>query len=289
MLEEFPISKLEKGSFPLELFEIPEPPKELYVRGDLPPPTYIRLAVVGARKFTSYGKEACRKLILGLQGSPVTIVSGLALGIDVIAHEAAIEAKLPTIAIPGSGLGEKVLYPRSNVALAHKILRSGGALLSEMAPEERAQIWSFPRRNRIMAGISKAVIVIEAERKSGTLITARLATEYNRDVLTVPGSIFSANSEGPTLLMRLGATPVATSADILDALGITGKPQVKQKGLFDDLGNNEMIVYKHLSSPLSRDELLAATELSLENLNSAITLLELKGAVKESQGKVFIV
>ncbi len=287
MLEPFPISKFDKKSWPKELFEIPEPPEQLYIRGEMPDASYIRLAVVGARKFTSYGKEACRKLILGLQGYPVCIVSGLALGIDSIAHEAALDARLPTIAIPGSGIDEKVIHPKSNIALAREILRKGGAVMSEFPPAMPAQQHMFPQRNRIMAGICKAVLVIEAERKSGTLITARLATEYNRDVLTVPGSIFSSLSEGPTLLMRLGATPVATSEDILEALGIKTEGEDKQQKLFDDLTPDEEAVYKNLASPLSRDELVLSTKLPAQRLNMALTLLELKSAIKESGGKVF--
>jgi DNA processing protein len=287
MLEPFPITKLDKKSWPEALLEIPEPPEQLYVRGEMPDESYIRLAVVGARKFTSYGKEACRKLILGLQGYPVCIVSGLALGIDAISHEAALDARLPTIAIPGSGLGESVLHPKSNIPLAREILRKGGCMLSEFDPKAGAMQHMFPQRNRIMAGLSKAVLVIEAERRSGTLITARLATEYNRDVLTVPGSIFSSMSEGPTLLMRLGATPVATSEDILEALGIKTDGEDKQQKLFDDLSPDEELVYKNLSSPLSRDELALATKLPVQRLNMALTLLELKAATKESGGKVF--
>ena len=177
------------------------------------------LCVVGSRKYTDYGKEACQKLIAGLRGHNIVIVSGLALGIDGIAHRAALDAGLTTIAIPGSGLNPSVLYPSSNRQLAEKIIESGGALISEFEPMFKATTYSFPQRNRIMAGISHATLIIEAEIKSGTLITSRLATEYNRDVATVPGSIFSKTSEGPNMLLRLGATPVSSSAHILETLG----------------------------------------------------------------------
>ncbi len=287
MLEPFPISELLKKSWPEELSQIPQPPEKLYIRGEMPDHTYIRLAVVGSRKFTDYGREACRKLILGLQGYPVCIVSGLALGIDSIAHEAALDARLPTIAIPGSGLDESVLYPRTNNSIAREILRKGGCLISEFAPKEKSATYMFPQRNRIMAALSKAVLVIEAERKSGTLVTARLATEYNKDVLTVPGSIFSSSSEGPTLLMRLGATPIATSEDILEALGIKTEGKDMQQRLFDDLTPDEDTIYKHLASPLSRDELIALTKWPADRFNTTLTLLEIKGAIKESGGKVF--
>lgn len=287
MLEPYPILKLEKKSWPEELFQIPEPPEALYVKGEVPDASFVRLAVVGSRKFTSYGREACRKLILGLQGHPVCIVSGLALGIDTIAHEAAIDAKLPTIAFPGSGLDDSVLHPRSNITLAREIVRKGGCLVSEWEPLMPSGVWMFPQRNRLMAAISKAVLVVEAEKKSGTLITARLATEYNKDVLTIPGSIFSSTSEGPLLLMRLGATPIGSSADLLEALGIKQNEEERQQNLWSDLGDDEQAVYKHLTSPLSRDELIITIKWPAQRLNMALTLLELKGAIKESGGKIF--
>jgi DNA processing protein len=128
------ITKLKPENFPKSLMEIPQPPKELYMRGVLPPEDYIYLAVVGSRKYTSYGKDACEKLIQGLKGYPIVIVSGLALGIDSIAHKAALSAGLITLAMPGSGLDNKVLYPRSNANLADDIIRNGGCILSELPP-----------------------------------------------------------------------------------------------------------------------------------------------------------
>ena len=187
------IRKLRTEEIPPQLLEIPQPPKTLYIRGTLPSQDAIYLAVVGSRKYTSYGRDICEKLVRGLAGYPVIIVSGLALGIDTIAHKTAMSVGLTTIAFPGSGLDNSVLYPRTNLSLAQEIINAGGCLISEMQPTERATLYSFPQRNRLMAGISKAVLIIEAEEKSGTLITARMALDYNRDVLAVPGSIFSEN------------------------------------------------------------------------------------------------
>lgn len=291
MLEAFPITQLEPGDFPPQLLEIPKPPKTLYKRGALPEQDSIFLSVVGARKYTPYGKEVCKKLIAGLSGYPIVIVSGLALGIDTIAHEAALDAKLQTIAIPGSGLDESVLYPRSNLGLAKRILQKGGCLLSEFDSKEKASTWTFPQRNRIMAGISKAVLVIEAEQKSGTLITARLATEYNRDVLTVPQSIFSSTSEGPFMLMRLGATPISKSEDILEALGLlsTEAQTIYTQKLFDDLNDIEKLIVDKLSSPLTKEELLEETSLDTQTLSTTLTMLEIKGVIKEILGKIMLV
>ncbi|MBX2866739.1 DNA-processing protein DprA [Candidatus Kaiserbacteria bacterium] len=211
----FPIRTIE---CPPYLCEIPDPPEQLYVRGKLPPSDTTYLAVVGSRKYTEYGRRVVETLIQDLRGHNICIVSGLALGIDALAHEAALQNNLHTIAVPGSGLDDSVLYPKTNRRLAERILESGGALLSEFEPTFKATRWSFPRRNRIMAGLSHAVLIIEAEEKSGTLITARMAADYNRDVLVVPGDIFSKNSHGTHQFLKLGATPVTCADDILDAL-----------------------------------------------------------------------
>lgn len=217
-----PIRILKPEDFPPLLLEISDAPKKLFIQGEFPKdPNLIFLSVVGSRNHTDYGAETCRTLITGLAGLPVVIVSGLALGIDTIAHTTALEVGLTTIAVPGSGLSQSVLYPKSNLDLAQKILQSGGCLLTEYEPTFRATKWSFPRRNRIMAGLCHAVLIIEAERKSGSLITAKLATEYNRDVLAVPGSIFSLKSEGPNFFIGLGATPITSTEELKTALGFS--------------------------------------------------------------------
>jgi DNA processing protein len=285
MLEKFPIKKLE--TLPDSLKEIPGAPKQLYFRGSLPTPDTVYLAVVGARKYSQYGKEACQKIIQGLKGYPVTIVSGLALGIDAIAHEEALRVGLKTIAIPGSGLGEEVLYPRSNLGLAKRILEHGGCLLSELEEQTQAAEWTFPQRNRIMAGISKAVLVIEAEKKSGTLITSRLATEYGRDVLAVPGSIFSSLSEGPHLLLSLGAGIIQNSSDLLQALGIEEKGVIEEK-TYTDLSTEERSLVELLKTPQTRDDLADTLGWNTSTLSETITLLELKGVIKENLGKIFL-
>ncbi len=284
MLEKYPIRTLDK--IPKVLEEIPDAPKQLFIRGTLPDESFIRLAVVGSRKYTPYGKEAVKKLISGLRGYPVTIVSGLALGIDSIAHEEALANNIKTIAIPGSGLGERAISPQSHLQLAKRILDADGCLLSEYDRDQLAAPWTFPQRNRIMAGISKAVLVIEAEKKSGTMITARLATEYNRDVLAVPGSIFSSSSEGIHLLIRLGATPISSSEDILEALGLATIPNEAKN--YEDCSAEEVELIKFISSPKSREEICDSLNTSAQKLGSLLTILELKGIIKESMGKIYL-
>ena len=201
------------------LNEIPEPPETLWVRGTLPANETKKLVVVGSRALTLYGESVCEKLIQGLSGYPITIVSGLALGTDACAHRAALAAGLHTIAIPGSGLNDKVIAPQTNLGLAKEILLAGGALLSEHEPDTTARPQYFPSRNRIMVGMADAVLVIEAGERSGTLITARLASEYNRNLMCVPHRIGDTNSEGSHMFIRLGAELITSSEDILETLG----------------------------------------------------------------------
>jgi DNA processing protein len=281
------IRKLKKEEFPEALLEIPQPPKALYMRGEMPEGSLIYLCVVGSRKFTSYGKDACEKLIAGLKGYPIVIVSGLAMGIDTIAHRSALKNNLLTIAFPGSGLEDRALHPSVNVALADEIVEAGGALISEFEPGFKAQSWSFPMRNRLMAGISKAVLVIEAEEKSGTLITARLATEYNRDVLTVPGSINSQNSKGTNRLIRQGATPITSSGDLLEALGFEiAKDEDKQAKLFADCSPEEKKILDLIREPATRDELIRQMGMPTPAANAILSIMEIKGLIKESLGEI---
>lgn len=280
------IRELNKQQFPKRLLEIPDCPKKLFIKGEFPPEEYKFLAVVGSRKYSDYGKLATEKIIAGLKGYPIVIVSGLALGIDSIAHRSTLAAGLRTIAIPGSGLDQKVLYPASHHQLAEKIVSSGGALISEFEPMFRATPYSFPQRNRIMAGISDAVLVIEAELKSGTLITSKFATEYNRDVFAVPGSIFSPTSSGPHMLIRLGATPITKSEDILEAFGIKIDDDKKINKNYDDCSPLELEIISALTNPLTKDELVEKLDININQLNGTISLLEIKGLVTERLGKI---
>jgi DNA processing protein len=208
------------SDFPAQLREIPEVPKQLWIRGALPPAGHKFLTVVGSRDVSFYGREACDFLIKGLAGYPISIVSGLALGTDAYAHEAALAAGLHTIAFPGSGLSDPAIAPRTNVDLAQRVLTAGGALLSEYEPDITAQPWMFPARNRLMVGIADAVLVIEAGERSGTLITMRLAGEYNRELLCVPHRITDEHGYGAEIFLRIGATMVTKPAHILEALGV---------------------------------------------------------------------
>ena len=252
------------------------------------PQTEKYLAVVGARKYSQYGKEVCERLILGLRGYPITIVSGLALGIDSIAHRAALKANLKTVAVPGSGLSEKVLYPSTHRGLAEEILKVGGALISEFDDNFIATPYSFPQRNRIMAGMSHATLVIEAELKSGTLITSKYAIDYNRDVFTVPHSIFSKTGEGPHMLLRLGATPITQPEDIITALGLRPKSELFQTQNYSDCSTDELEVIEILKEPLSRDEIIRQLDKPVYVTQTILAAMEIKGLLMETMGELHL-
>lgn len=278
------VRALRTKEFPPLLREIPDPPKQLRVRGELPSTESAWLAVVGSRAASAYGKQACDFLIEGLRGYPVVIVSGLAYGIDACAHKAAIKAGLPTIAVPGSGLDWNVMYPKANVNLAREIIATGGAHLSEFDDDQKAADYTFPQRNRIMAGMCKATLVIEAKERSGSLITARLATEYNRELLVVPGNIFSDVSRGTHQFLKLGATPVTEPEDILRALGIEASS--KEDSSPENLSFDEVRVLQIISSPCSRDMLLDELSLPISDANILLSTMEIKGLIKEEYGMV---
>ncbi|MFA5838419.1 MAG: DNA-processing protein DprA [Candidatus Paceibacterota bacterium] len=282
------IKILKFDEFPELLKEITDPPKQLYIKGVFPDEKENKfLCVVGSRKYTPYGKEACKKIIEGLAGYPIVIVSGLAIGIDSVAHNSALNVGLKTIAIPGSGLDDSVLYPSLNKNLAKKILEEGGALISEFESDFRATPWSFPQRNRIMAGISHAVLVIEAEKISGTLITSRLATEYNRDVMTIPGSIFSKNSEGPHMLLRTGAVPITCSGDILNFFNFKSEEKDIDE-ILKDLSVDEIKIVKLLTEPMIKDDLIRILNLPVSQINILLSTMELKGLISEKMGKMVL-
>ena len=277
----FLVQQLQTQEFPQRLLEIPQPPKELYYRGKLPAKNLKLLTVVGSRKYTTYGKQVVEELISGLAGYPIGIVSGLALGIDSLAHEAALRAGLYTLAVPGSGVDDSVLYPAAHKQLAHRILEADGGLMNEFAPTFKATKWSFPQRNRLVAGIAHAVLLIEAGEKSGTLITARMTADYNRELLVVPGSIFSSNSKGVHQFLKLGATPVTCSADILEVLNLaeTEPEQTASQPALPILSSIEQLVLQHLHEPIHRDVLIRQLDIPISEAAQLLMMMELTGHI----------
>lgn len=283
-----------KKDYPFLLKQISRLPDSMEMAGKLPSDDNKFLCVIGSRNNSHYGEQACEKLISGLQGYPIVIVSGLAIGIDSIAHSVALEAGLKTISFPGSGLSPSVLYPQSRMYLAKKIVSAGGALLSPFEPEQEGTNWTFPTRNRLMAGASHATLIIEAKRKSGTLITADYAAEFGRDILTVSGSIFSDSSYGPHMLVRRGATPVSCSEDILEALGFKVKRDDPDQGVLPNFAEmsltpEEKKVVDHLRiESLSSGQLMEKIGYSPTQLNILISELELRGLIKNIDGKFML-
>ena len=282
----FELEFLEWEQIPESLREIPQPPKKLYLAGKLPPEGTVCLAVVGSRKCTTYGKDTVKKLISGLKGYPIAIVSGLATGIDSLSHEAALDAGLHAVGFPGSGLSQEVFFPPTSLKLAQRIIDAGGGLISEFEPDFKATQWGFPMRNRLVAGISRAALIIEAQEKSGTLITARMALDYNREVLAVPGPINGEFSRGTNKLIRQGATPITSSDDILEALGFEVDQTSKQKSLFEDATPEEKKVLKLLAEPLPRDDLIRVMNLPVSAANAMLSIMEIKGLIKEELGEI---
>jgi DNA processing protein len=275
------VRALDKSEFPALLAETPEPPETLYIRGVLPPLDYRLLTIVGSRRMSPYGRDVTEFLVRGLAGYPVSIVSGLALGIDAAAHRAALSAGLHTIALPGSGVNPDVIYPATNRHLADEIVEAGGAILSEFEPSAKTHLHYFPQRNRIMAGMSHATLIIEAGMKSGTLITARLASDYGRELLIVPHSIFDEGGEGGHLFMRIGAAPVRHASDILQALGLEEQARTAY-----DLTPEEEKVIEALASPQPRDDLIRTLAMPVSDANVLLLGMELKNLIKETLGEL---
>ena len=274
------LRQLTPRDYPDALREIPEPPEALFMRGTLAPAGTAYLAVVGSRALSPYGRDAARHLIMGLTGHPISIVSGLALGADAVAHEAAFEAGLHTIAVLASGVGDASISPRTNFPLASRILASGGALLSENGERYTPYPSDFPKRNRIVVGLAQAVLVIEAGERSGTLITARLASEYNRELLCVPHRITDPNSFGANLFVRLGATLVSTPEHILEALNLF--EEQSPNDLY--LSENEKVLLPVLEKPERIELLLLRSPLNESDTRACLILLEMKGYAKQEYG-----
>ncbi|MBI4437926.1 DNA-protecting protein DprA [Candidatus Uhrbacteria bacterium] len=275
---------LKDDIYPPLLKEIYDPPAVLFVRGALPDPARRHLAVVGSRKASDYGTRVTQDLVKPLAQAGVVVVSGLAYGIDAIAHDTALAADGTTLAVLGSGVDEQSIYPSANRALASRILSQGGALISEFPLGTLPLKSHFPFRNRIIAGLCHGTLVVEAALKSGSLITARCALESGREVYAVPGSIYSQTSEGPHNLIKLGATPASCAQDIF---GLEAVPQPVENA-YQPRGEEETLVWERLGSmPIHLDELIRATQMPAQKTTSVLTLMEIKGAVRHHGGNFF--
>lgn len=265
-------------AYPLLLKEIPDLPQNLNFIGEIFRHEHTpKVAMVGTRRPTRYGLDAATDLARGLSSAGIIIVSGLAMGIDAAAHQGALEGPTPTWAVLGSGLLN--ILPVINRRLAEKIIESGGAIISEYDHTFPADKWTFPQRNRIVAGLTLATIVVEAPEHSGALITADLAMQYNRDVGAIPGEISSINSRGTNNLIKNGAAIIRSAEDVLELIGID--PRSRNLDSADGLENN---ILHCLSEPHSADELVTMLDLDIKDINRILTVLEIKGMIKNTGG-----
>ncbi|KKP88054.1 MAG: hypothetical protein UR93_C0023G0008 [Berkelbacteria bacterium GW2011_GWA2_35_9] len=274
-------------NYPLLLKEIPDYPPIIYYLGEIDN-LLVNIAVVGSRKYSAYGRMATEKIASDLVGAGVNIVSGLALGIDAIAHNEAVKRNRPTWAVLGCGVDN--IYPSSHMQLAKKIIASKGAIISEFPPGTPSFSYNFPIRNRIIAGLSIATLITEGMAKSGSLITARCALDYNREVLTIPHSIFSAGGEGPHNLIKLGARLIISADDILSELNIEKKTkQQKAKVELCETPLEQDIVKALKNENCHINELLKKVKCDLSTLSSTLTMLEIKGMIKNIGGNIFTI
>jgi DNA processing protein len=265
--------------YPSRLKEIYDYPPVLYVRGSLLPEDEWYLAVVGTRRATVYGRQVTEELVTDLAQSKITIVSGLAKGIDAIAHQSALNAGGRSIAVFACGLD--IVYPGENADLARRIIQQG-ALISEYPLGTKPRADNFPRRNRIMSGMSLGVLVIEAGETSGAMITARLALEQNREVFAVPGSILSPASSGTNHLIQEGAKLIRDYTDILEELNLTAVArQIEMKEVIPSSDTESLLLEQLGAEPTHIDEVCHSSGLPVATVSSTLAMMELKGLVKQ--------
>lgn len=293
------ILNLEDENYPKQLININNAPQELYINGDIKCANMPCVTVVGSRNMSEYGKKMTRKIVKELVEAGVCIVSGLAVGIDTVAHETCLENEGKTIAVLGSGLNR--VFPAENKNLFNRIINSGGCVMSEYMPDEEAQKAYFPARNRIVSGLSLGTLVIEAAYRSGTSITANFAFEQGKKVFCIPNSFGSKNSSGTINLIKKGAIMVTNGKEILFELGlidslddyegfIETQKQNKAKALEEEqlegLDESAKNVYNYLKeNKIASSEIMCnELEMNIQDINTYLTILELKGLITSKSG-----
>ncbi len=272
--------------YPKTLKEIIPAPPLIYVRGKKEILNSVCIGVVGTRKISNYGTLACEEVTLGLVQNGITIVSGLAFGVDACTLNTAVNNSGKAIAVLASDLDNASISPKTNFNLSQKILENG-CLVSEFPLGMSVQKQNFPIRNRIISGLSLGTLVVEADVESGALITANYALDQNREVFAIPGSIFSPTSRGTNELIKKGAKLVTTAFDILEELNLSTKETTEQ--IVSDLSADENFILNFLSKePIHVDELIKAAQLSANEINANLTILEMKGRVKNLGGAKYV-
>jgi len=268
-------------NYPYLLRQIAYPPAVLFYQGSWEKYSERAIAVVGTRKMTTYGKQVCQQIVQELVANDINIISGLAIGIDAQAHLTTIKNHGYTIAVLGSGLNK--IYPKQNESLAKQIISQAGAVISEYFPDTSARREFFPARNRIIAGLAKGCLVIEAGKKSGASITAYFSLEQNREVFAVPGNLNNPMSQGTNQLIQKGAYLITSADDILDLLNFKKTTTAKKQKLLDLTENEKLILNSLSTESMTIDQLIKATKLSPSIINATLITLEIKGLITNSE------
>ncbi len=278
--ENIKIVTLKDKNYPKLLKEIYDPPALLYIRGEIKEQDEFAIGVVGTRKISQYGKQIIPDIVQELASNKITIVSGLALGSDTLAHQAAVAVKGRTIAVLGSGIDRQSIYPYSNKSLS-EIIANHGAVISEYSLGTLPLKQHFPARNRIISGLSIGTLVTEAPSDSGALITARFAVEQNRDVFAIPGNIYSQNSQGPNSLIKQGAKLITCAQDILDELNLSMATSYQQtKEIVPETKEEEILLKIITKEPLHVDRIVQQSKMSAPQVSATLTIMEMKGKVR---------
>ncbi len=276
----------EDEAYPTRLKEIAQPPPVIYLRGEYLAEDLFAVAIVGTRKMTPYGRQVTADISSYLSANGVTVVSGLARGVDALAHTSALEAGGRTLAVLGSGVDR--IYPPENRGLAEKIM-AHGAIISDYAPGTAPDSANFPPRNRIISGLSLAVVVVEAGETSGALITAGFAAEQGREVFAVPGNILAPQSKGTNRLIQNGALPLLNMEDLMQPLNLTRLPEHKAVRKIIPSDAVEAQLLKTLSDqPVHVDEIQNQTGLPIEKVSATLALMELKGMIRQVGGMNYV-
>lgn len=286
MMEGIKSIDIKDKNYPKLLKEIADLPKIIYYLGEIKAEENC-FAIVGTRRYSSYGKQVALEIAADLAEAGLTIVSGMAPGIDTFAHMATIERNKRTIAVLGTGLDEKSIYPQSNLKLAKRILETGGCLISEYPPGTSGAKFTFPQRNRIISGLSRGILVVEAKEKSGALITAKFAFSQKRKVFAIPGPIFSSNSRGCHLLIKQGAKLVEGANDIFKELNLQ---KITRPGLVEGESKEESLILEALKEEaLYIDEIIKRTKLPTAIVASTLAILEIKGKVRNLGSNIYAI
>lgn len=272
--------------YPAAFTQLSDPPEVLFLRGIIPPGPSI--AIVGSRRMTQYGRDCLARIVPDCVRAGLTIISGLALGIDGEAHSETLKANGRTLAILGTGIDDESIYPREHAPLAQRILKHQGGILAECPPYANARKEHFPLRNRLIAGLADATLIVEAAKSSGSLITAKCALEENKEVLAIPGPLWNTSSEGSNALIKAGARVCTGIQDILDALTLERPDLVAKTRERLPLSHEERQLLETLSEPAHIDELIRKTNQPSHQINARLATLELKGYVKTLGGQQWV-